>query len=67
MIRTVDDIEKAVTDVEAAKGDCEGVHGLEDQILIDTLQCIADGAMNPQDLAAAALKVRNVNYTRWYA
>ena len=50
-------------------GDNEMLHCDEDALLYRTLRAIATGKHfdSPADLAAAALKLSDLNYSRWYA
>jgi hypothetical protein len=45
----------------------ELAHGRQDDLWLSVLQAIADGAENPRELAAEAIKADDVNFPRWYA
>lgn len=47
--------------------DPERAHGDEDDILYEVLEAIAGGCENPRALAAEALKMRELDFPRWYA
>ncbi|QBJ94514.1 hypothetical protein D0Z67_29545 (plasmid) [Streptomyces seoulensis] len=51
----------------AASGDDEEQHGMEDSLYEDVLKAIAEGAPNASELAAAALKTKDMDFSRWYA
>ncbi len=63
---TVDDVKSRVEEIER-KGDVGMQHAAEDQLHSDVLQAIADGAPNGAELAAEALKTRDLDFSRWYA
>ena len=65
---TIDDIEQTIARItRVCLGDPEAAHCEEDDLYVDTLAAIADGAENPKELALAALQARSIDYTRWYA
>jgi len=68
-VESVDHIKKRINMVrrEAGKRHNEEAHILEDEILLETLRAIAEGAPNPKELAQAAIKVADIDYFRWYA
>lgn len=47
--------------------DPEARHCEQDTVYIDVLQAIADGADNPRELAAEAVKIDDIDFPRWYA
>lgn len=51
----------------ASSGDDEQAHGLEDAIHRSVLKAISEGKGDPVALAKAALKTRDVNFSRWCA
>jgi hypothetical protein len=61
------DVLQKVADIEAAKGDPEIAHGLEDDLYRSVLSAIAHGARNPKSLADAALHTQLVDFPRWRA
>src|SRR6476619_3217064 len=66
---TVESIEQKLEEVRqlANTGDDEGAHGAQDELLLSVLAAIAGGAPNPGELAATALKVDEIKFSRWYA
>jgi hypothetical protein len=64
---TVEDIEKRIQEIEAEQDDCEVAHGLEDGLMHDVLQAIADGHPDAQALAAAVLKTSDIAFPRYCA
>lgn len=62
---TVKDVTDTVRAIESmAETDWECAHSLEDQLHRKILHAIANGAENPQELAKAALKTKNIQFTR---
>jgi hypothetical protein len=61
-----DDIE-AIKHYACNKNDPEMAHGMEDDMFIDVLRAIADGAPDAQELAREAIKSVLLDYPRWYA
>ena len=61
------DIHAAVQAIRDQSGDDEGAHAAEDELYINVLAAIAEGARNPRKLAAAALETRQLGFARWYA
>jgi hypothetical protein len=41
-------------------------HAAQDDLLVDVLQAIADGAADPPALAREALRVLDIAFSRWY-
>ena len=66
---TVEEVEKRVADIEAGKGDDEGAHAAEDDLWEAVLKAIASNQPSgyPHMLAAAALKTREIDFSRWCA
>jgi hypothetical protein len=65
---TPEDVEARLVNIEAAKGDNETAHELEDELYVDVLRAIAASeAADPQALAERALKAYDLDFTRWYA
>jgi len=62
-----DQIIARIDAIRCATGDNEAAHFEEDELYKDVLRAIADGAEQPQMLAAAALKANALVYDRWYA
>jgi len=66
MTLTVEQINERVKKIDP-NGDSEKEHLAEDELYLDTLRAIADGAANPVELAAAALTAHELDFPRWYA
>ncbi|MEK5298667.1 hypothetical protein [Bacillus sp. FSL R5-0659] len=64
---TVDDVMKRVEDIRqvAEAEDDETAHGMEDELYTEVLKAIANGADNPEKLAAEALKTEKIEFYRW--
>jgi hypothetical protein len=60
----VGEVEKAITEIEAARADHERAHGLEDELYIRVLKAIAAGTRTPRALAKAALAAQNIKFFR---
>ena len=66
---TVEDIDKLVKEIsDEAEENPPGAHISEDKLLADVLGAIAEGSHTETaaSLAAAALKVRKIDFPRWY-
>jgi hypothetical protein len=63
----VDDVRKHIE----VHDDNESAHACEDALLVAVLQAIAGDdtglALNPEELARAALGVLDIEYTRWHS
>lgn len=66
-VLTVKDIKESIASIRESKDDSERAHLMEDELLIETLVSIVNGAENPRTLARNALKVLMVGYTKYYA
>lgn len=68
---TLEDVRKRVEAIGAAvarEADEECLHIDEDELYHDVLQAIAEGtAEDPKAMAAEALRVRKMDFARWYA
>nr|MDF9458028.1 hypothetical protein [Bacillus pumilus] len=64
---TVDEVKERVDDIRHGVSDDETAHGMEDDLYIDVLEAIANGADNPEKLAAEALKTQEIEFYRWYS
>lgn len=66
---TLNEIIEARSQIEACAGDDddERAHGLEDELWERVLQAIAAGAENSRELAAEALKTKDMAFARWCA
>jgi len=53
--------------IEALKADPEAFHGAEDDLYLRVLKGIAAGSVDPQALAAEALKLSEIDVERWCA
>ena len=60
-------IKAAVKEIRTCAEDNETAHALEDELYINVLQAISEGAENAKELATEALKAIEVKFTRWYA
>ena len=64
---TVERVLRKVSLVEAAQGDNEAAHDLEDELYRTVLYAIAHGAESPRELANAVLRTQLLNFRRWTA
>lgn len=64
---TVEGVRKRVVKVERQGNDPECAHSDEDKLHLDVLLAIANGAENPQELAAEAALTRFFDFPRWMA
>jgi hypothetical protein len=64
---TVADVEAKVEAIRAVRGDDERAHSDEDELHQLVLAVIARGAANAAELAAAALKTTEIEFSRWCA
>lgn len=62
----VSDVRNRVAKIKR-KYDDESKHADEDELYADVLQAIADGAPDAAKLARAALKTKDLNFSRWFA
>jgi hypothetical protein len=64
---TTEDVRVGVSLVAALAEDKddEAAHAAEDALHQSVLKAIADGAKAPADLAKAALKTKNIKFSRW--
>jgi len=62
---TEEEVRQRVSSIELL--DPETAHSEEDGIHQDVLKAIAEGAKNPERLAAAALDTLKFDFSRWYA
>jgi len=65
----VDEVHARVALIAAVQGDNERAHAEEDKLLHDVLHAIAYGTPEPTAavLAHEALRVKEIDYVRWYA
>lgn len=47
--------------------DYEALHGMEDDLYKDVLRAIAEGVLEPQAVAAAALRAEKIEFPRYAA
>jgi len=64
LILTVEDVKNCVTLIEDAMQDYEIAHSMEDDLFIKVLTSIKNGACNPVELAAEALKTTVLDFER---
>ena len=65
---TVEEIRERVQQIEeyARRQSNDEAHVDEDDLYLDTLRAIAEGASNARELAREALKANRLGYERWY-
>lgn len=65
---TVEDVRARVEAIRGAGagGEDAAAHIKEDELQVDVLRAIADGAPNPAELARAALATTELDFDRWY-
>lgn len=61
---TLDEVKARLDAINAAKGDPEVAHGMEDTLWLDVLTFLADRG---EPLAGLAIKSRGIEFDRWYA
>lgn len=65
------DIQDVIRRIESIKSkstyDPEVAHGKEDDLYLDVLVAIAEGAPNAKELAAEAIKTQGIDFPRWCA
>ena len=63
------DVIAKVAEIRAMADDDERAHALQDDLYVAVLVAITDGSAKPsaRALALEALKVRNIEFSRWYA
>lgn len=65
---TVKEIQDRLEDIRVKHdGDDEAQHSKEDNLWEDVLRAISKGAINPRELATAALKSKDLSFSRWCA
>lgn len=64
---TIDEIQERLCKIRTMKDDEEAAHGCEDDLYLDVLTAIANGADNPRELAALAIVSKKIDFARWYA
>jgi hypothetical protein len=63
----VKDVEGRVAAIREVAADWEAAHSWEDQLWLDVLRAIADGAPNPKELARAAVATASIPFARYCA
>lgn len=62
------DVQQELATIERIKDDDEAAHGLEDDLWVRVLRCIAeDTAEDPRECARLALTSCLIEFSRWYA
>ena len=64
---TIEDVRKAIAEIEACGGDFECAHSAEDTLHQRVLRAVANGEPNCRELAAEALKTLDLQFERWCA
>jgi hypothetical protein len=64
---TVEDVERQVEKIRAMKGDPEGAHSEEDDMIRRVLYEISNEDSAAGDLATAAVKSYDISFPRWCA
>ena len=65
---TTADVHAAVDNIRSLRSDDESAHVAQDNLYRDVLTSIARGsAEDPAAMAAEALKVEDIEFSRWYA
>ena len=64
---TVQEIHGRVESIRAHADDNERAHADEDDLWRDVLRAIAAGHPEPQQLAEAAVKSTEIEFTRWHS
>ncbi len=63
----VTDIEARLAKIKEVASEKDGqAHGLEDDLFLDVLKAIANGADDPRALAAAAIQSADLDINRWF-
>lgn len=64
----LNDINKVVGEIDAAKGDDERAHGMEDDLRAAFIRHVAETAGGDlAEMARAVLKTEEINFCRWCA
>lgn len=69
-MKTLQDVKDDVEAIKHYAGknrDPEAAHSMEDDMFVDVLRAIADGAPNAQEMAREALKSVALDFPRWCA
>lgn len=69
-VMTPQDVRKRVEQIRKLAGpgaDYEALHGMEDNLHQDVLAAIAEGVLEPQAVAAAALRTKKIEFPRYAA
>lgn len=63
----LEDIKKAVKEIEEIKEDDEAAHMEQDDLYRSIIKAIAEGKTVTPEMAQEALKVEEIDFSRWYA
>lgn len=65
---TNDEIKTRLQEISASVSEARdaNAHCLQDQLWLDTLKAIANGAPNPVELAKAAIEAEAIEFSRFY-
>lgn len=66
-VNTTGEILAKVAEIQEVEDDPEQAHAMEDDLYIQVLRAIADGAENAAELAEAALQSQLLDFDRWTA
>lgn len=61
---TVEQIREEIEKIKASNPDDEAQHGMEDDLYLAVLTAIANGALNPTELAREAIKTQEMEFRR---
>ncbi len=64
---TEDEVRRRIDEIDEVADLPEKAHMEEDRLYCDVLEAIAAGAINPADLARAALACRHLGIVRYYS
>lgn len=63
----VETVTARLKEIQEVADDCEVAHMEQDKLYLDVLRAIANGAENAAELAAEAVKVDDMHFSRWFA
>ena len=64
---TTEEIMRTIQEISRLSEDDEVAHSMEDELWENVLKAISEGAPNAAELAAYALKTKNISFSRWCA
>ncbi len=64
---TIEEVIGRVLEIERISENDEEAHAAQDRLYVDVLNAVAAGAENAAQLATEAIKVDDMNFSRWYA